>query len=196
MAIAPTGAAADAISGAPAEAFCNGNDMASTAAVVRIATGHPNTGSRLEDKIVGSAMSRAPALAPVPAPGASFRGKTHNAAMHGRHQQPFRRDPDYVERALLLWPRLARARLRRVADDPRRIAELVVRRTSQPYDAVLAMLTRQNPALAPRQDPTPEPRRDQSVSCGPRPPLDGAVTFRVLRTEEGSEVRIGSLTPR
>jgi len=53
----------------------------------------------------------------------------------------------YLERALLLWPRLDRAKIRRYADDPARIAEIVERRTSQPFDVILAMLTRQSPAL-------------------------------------------------
>jgi hypothetical protein len=49
---------------------------------------------------------------------------------------------------MLLWPRLDRARLRRVADDPARIAEIIERRTSQPYDSILAMLTRESPPLS------------------------------------------------
>ena len=47
----------------------------------------------------------------------------------------------YVERAMLLWPRLDGAKVRRVSDDPAAIAEIVKRRTSQPYDVILAMLT-------------------------------------------------------
>jgi hypothetical protein len=43
---------------------------------------------------------------------------------------------------MLLWPRLDRARIRKVAHDPARIAEIVEARTSQPYDVILAMLTR------------------------------------------------------
>ncbi len=45
---------------------------------------------------------------------------------------------------MLLWPRLDRARIRRVADNPGRIAEVVERRTSQPYAVILAMLTRKS----------------------------------------------------
>ena len=48
----------------------------------------------------------------------------------------------YLERAMLLWPRLDRTRLSRFADDPARIAQIVQERTSQPYDAILAMLTK------------------------------------------------------
>ena len=51
------------------------------------------------------------------------------------------RAPCYLERALLLWPRLDGAKVRRVSDDPAAIAEIVGRRTSQPYDVILAMLT-------------------------------------------------------
>jgi len=43
---------------------------------------------------------------------------------------------------MLLWPRLDRAKLRRIADNPARIAEMIERRTSQPYEVILAMLTR------------------------------------------------------
>ena len=48
----------------------------------------------------------------------------------------------YLERAMLLWPRLDRNRLSRYADDPARIAQIVQQRTSQPFDAILAMLTK------------------------------------------------------
>jgi hypothetical protein len=59
----------------------------------------------------------------------------------------------YVERAMLLWPRLDRAKLRRIAEDPSRIAEMVQRRTSQPYEAILAMLTRQtNVPISPTEE--------------------------------------------
>jgi hypothetical protein len=54
----------------------------------------------------------------------------------------------YLERAMILWPRLDRTRLRRAANDPVRIAAIVVRRTSQPFDVVLAMLTHQTVALS------------------------------------------------
>ena len=47
---------------------------------------------------------------------------------------------------MLLWPRLDRAKIRKVADNPARIAEIVAARTSQPYDVILAMLTRPTPA--------------------------------------------------
>ncbi len=54
-----------------------------------------------------------------------------------------RSDDMYVERALLLWPRLDRAKIRRYAGNPTRIAEIVERRTAQPFEVILAMLTRQ-----------------------------------------------------
>jgi hypothetical protein len=82
---------------------------------------------------------------------------------------------------MLLWPRLERAKLRRIADDPGRIAELVVRRTSQPYDVVLAMLTRQNPALAPAPD--------ESAGFPIRPANQDRVTLRIVRTE-ATDVRV------
>jgi hypothetical protein len=67
----------------------------------------------------------------------------------------------YLERAMLLWPRLDRARLSRLADDPARIAQMVQERTSQPHAAILAMLTRESSAQrAPMLDETgPDPTR-------------------------------------
>jgi hypothetical protein len=87
---------------------------------------------------------------------------------------------------MLLWPRLERSKLRRIADDPRRIAELVVRRTSQPYEAILAMLTRQNPALAPVSD---DSARLEAVAAKP------GVTLRIVHSEEGSEIRVTEVMP-
>ncbi len=52
------------------------------------------------------------------------------------------RPATYAERALLLWPRLDRERLRRTHDDPVKIARLVARRTSLSVDEVLVLLTR------------------------------------------------------
>lgn len=93
----------------------------------------------------------------------------------------------YFERALLLWPRLDRAKIRRVAADPGRIAEIVERRTSQPYAVILAMLTRQSAMPA----PTPVAPHD----------FDGArkdgrrVGLRIVRDEEGTTIQIQDLVP-
>jgi hypothetical protein len=85
----------------------------------------------------------------------------------------------HVERALLLWPRLDRARLRKLGDDPVRIAQMVARRSSQPYDVILAMLTRACPALSvPRAEPEPQGARSY-----------GRGALRVVRTEEAAEIR-------
>lgn len=46
----------------------------------------------------------------------------------------------YYERALSIWPRLDRRALSRCACDPRRIAGVVARRTSLPFDAILALI--------------------------------------------------------
>jgi hypothetical protein len=46
----------------------------------------------------------------------------------------------YRAAALLVWPRLDRARLRRCGDDPHRIVRLVERRTGAGPEAILAML--------------------------------------------------------
>lgn len=47
----------------------------------------------------------------------------------------------YTERALLIWPRLDRDRLRRTHDDPLKIARLVARRTTLSLDEIVALLT-------------------------------------------------------
>ena len=86
---------------------------------------------------------------------------------------------------MLLWPRLDRARLRRVGDNPRRIAEIVGQRTSQPFEVILAMLTRQSPAF----NPTAEPSGSfDSV----RP--ESRVALRIVRSEEGS-ISVQDLLP-
>lgn len=95
-------------------------------------------------------MSRAHAVAPVRGELTLVRAsrrtpKKPGPRAVGRHERPV--TTDYLERAMLLWPRLDKAKLRRVADDPGRIAEVVQRRTAQPYEAILAMLTRQSRAL-------------------------------------------------
>ena len=45
------------------------------------------------------------------------------------------------KRALVLWPRLDRAALRRCKNDAHRVAALVARRTTMPPEAILNMLT-------------------------------------------------------
>lgn len=44
-------------------------------------------------------------------------------------------------RALLVWPRLDAAALRRCNGDPERVAALVARRSSLPREAILGILT-------------------------------------------------------
>jgi hypothetical protein len=62
---------------------------------------------------------------------------------------------------MLLWPRLNRAQIRRYADDPARIAEIVEGRTSQPYEVILAMLTRQPSTCEPVARPSQRKGRNQ-----------------------------------
>ncbi len=95
-------------------------------------------------------MSRAHAVAPLQGSGSSC----HPTSQTARRVLPLAgARPDgpttscYVERAMLLWPRLDRTRLRRVADNPARMAEIIERRTSQPFDVILAMLTNQTDRL-------------------------------------------------
>ena len=49
---------------------------------------------------------------------------------------------EHARRALSLWPRLARRRLRRCHDDPNRIAVLVADRTALPYESIVKLLVK------------------------------------------------------
>lgn len=132
-------------------------------------------------------MSRAHALAPDSTPGPSSLRPSPDGAKPRHAPRDAAKDSYYVERALLLWPRLQRAKLRKVGDDPARIAELVVRRTSQPYDAVLAMITRQSPAFA------PAPAEDlAALVVRPKAPR---VALRIVRTPDAGEIRIHKILP-
>lgn len=93
----------------------------------------------------------------------------------------------YLERALLLWPRLDRAKIRKVADDPIRMAEVIERRTSQPFDAILAMLTKNVPALT--------SRTEESTGFDAAQPGTSHVALRIVRTEEGGGIRVQDLLP-
>ena len=88
---------------------------------------------------------------------------------------------------MLLWPRLDRARLRKIADNPGRIAELVERRTSQPYDVILAMLTRQSDRLISPAEQIAEfePGRTESTR----------VSLRIVHSGEGTPIEIQDLLP-
>lgn len=87
---------------------------------------------------------------------------------------------------MLLWPRMDRAKLRKVAANPGRIAELVERRTSQPYGVILAMLTRQSETLA---SPTEQsPGFDSGRS-------EARIALRIVRSEEGAKIEVQDLIP-
>ena len=123
-------------------------------------------------------MSRAHAVAPVRGDSVRSRASGHRVGKPG--PRAVGRDERqvgsvYVERAMLLWPRLDRAKLRRMADDPSRIAEMVQRRTSQPYEAILAMLTRQTHALI---SPT-----EQSSGFDSGGTDAARVTLRIVRSD-------------
>jgi soluble lytic murein transglycosylase-like protein len=101
-----------------------------------------------------------------------------------------RRAPDpktscYLERALLLWPRLDRSKIRRVANDPARIAEIVVKRTSQPYEVILAMLTRQSSSMQAAQEESPSFEHGR-----PETPRIG---LRIVRSGEGTSIEVQDL---
>jgi hypothetical protein len=86
---------------------------------------------------------------------------------------------------MLLWPRLDRAKIRKVANDPARIADIVERRTSQPYDVILAMLTRQaSPVSGPTEETSGfDPGRADSTR----------VALRIVRSDEGDPIRVQDL---
>jgi hypothetical protein len=74
------------------------------------------------------------------------------------------------------------AKVRRCADDPAGIAEIVERRTSQPYEVIIAMLTRQAPGLGGLGDQ--QPRTSPIVAAG------SPVALRVVRTAEGDMIEV------
>ena len=88
---------------------------------------------------------------------------------------------------MLLWPRLDRAKIRRVADNPARIAESVERRTSQPYDVILAMLTRQSVRLV---SPT-----EEAVGFDSGRADAARLALRIVRSEEGTQIEVQDLLP-
>jgi hypothetical protein len=88
---------------------------------------------------------------------------------------------------MLLWPRLDRSKLRKIADDPKRMAEVIEKRTSLPFDSIVAMLTRQNPALAAPSEGTAGFESSHADST--------RISLRIVRSEEGSEIRVQDLLP-
>jgi hypothetical protein len=139
---------------------------------------------------MGNAVSRAHAVAPFAGAEASFRGPSQGLRPPapravGRALRPT--TSRYLDRAMLLWPRLDRAKVRKVADNPERIAEIVERRTSQPYDVILAMLTRQPlPPTAPTDDlPAFASGRVETTRFA----------LRIVRSDEGNAIEVQDLLP-
>jgi len=135
-------------------------------------------------------MSRAHAVAPMVGADVPFRRPVQGVkppAPQGARRSEGAATKCYFERAMLLWPRLERAKIRRVSSDPCRIAEIVARRTKQPYDVILAMLTRQAPAIA---GPT------EKTTCFNAARVDAPrVALRIVRSEEGNEIQVQDLLP-
>ena len=134
-------------------------------------------------------MSRAHAVAPAGAI-VSYRGPAHVSRIlaPGVASRPRRpAESCYVERALLLWPRLDRARLRKVGAAPCRIAEMVERRTSQPYDVILAMLTRQSDQL--------NPQTEAAAGFAMRTSQPTRATLRLVRMDEGAGIEVHHRLP-
>jgi len=137
-------------------------------------------------------MSRAHAVAPMVGAEAPFRGPVQGVrpnAPRAARSAVRQATTSYLERAMLLWPRLDRAKIRRVAENPARIAEIVERRTSQPYDVILAMLTKQSPPLS------------TSTSTDETPDFDSGridpkrISLRIVRSEEGNAIEVEDLLP-
>lgn len=135
-------------------------------------------------------MSRAHAVAPMVGADAPFRGPVQGV------RPPVPRVPRrvvrpstscYLERAMLLWPRLDRAKIRKVADNPARIAEIVERRTSLPFDVILAMLTKPSPPLT---APT-----DDATGFESARPDSSRIALRIVRSEEGNAIQVQDLLP-
>lgn len=108
-------------------------------------------------------MSRAQGVATLTSATATFGAPRHDPVpVSPKSQAQDRsRTSSHLERAMLLWPRLNRAQIRRYADDPARIAEIVEARTSQPYEVILAMLTRQPSTCDPVERPVQRRGRNQ-----------------------------------
>ena len=135
-------------------------------------------------------MSRAHAVAPMVGAEAPFRGPVQRMRPPAPRVACRAVRPTtscYLERAMLLWPRLDRAKIRKVADNPTRIAEIVERRTSQPFDVILAMLTKQSPPLT---APTDEASGFDSGR------VDATrIALRIVRSEEGNAIQVQDLLP-
>ncbi len=86
---------------------------------------------------------------------------------------------------MLLWPRLDRAKLRRAADDPARLAGLIERRTSQPRDVIVAMLTGEAESLAARVDGSAD------FDSGRSEPA--RLALRVVRTHSDPRAKVRDL---
>jgi hypothetical protein len=86
---------------------------------------------------------------------------------------------------MLLWPRLDRAKLRKVADDPVRLAGLIERRTSQPHDVIVAMLTGEADSLAARANGSAD------FDSGRSEPA--RLTLRVVPADSDTRVKVRDL---
>jgi len=77
--------------------------------------------------------------------------------------------------------------IRKVADDPIKIAEIVRRRSSQPFDVILAMLTKQIEAVAVRAEAPNSFQSSYSESS--------RVSLRIVSREEGETIQVQDLLP-
>ncbi len=135
-------------------------------------------------------MSRAHAIAPMVGADAPYRVSMQSASAAGpktTHRALRPTTSPYLERAMLLWPRLDRSKIRKVADDPIKIAEIVRRRTSQPFDVILAMLTKQIEAVAVRAEAPNSFQSSYSESS--------RVSLRIVSREEGETIQVQDLLP-
>jgi hypothetical protein len=105
---------------------------------------------------------------------------------------------DFVSRALLLWPRLDRRRLRRIGEEPVKIARLVARRTNLSVETIHAMIVGRvgaaggtvrtvalrRPRLAPLGR-TPPDRGDAPAQGGLPTDRPGSGSLEAQRTNPG-----------
>lgn len=87
---------------------------------------------------------------------------------------------------MLLWPRLDRTKIRKVADNPERIAEIVEKRTSLPFETILTMLTRNSAPLSPTEEAS-------GFDAGRADP--SRIALRIVRSEEGNAIQVQDLLP-
>ena len=135
-------------------------------------------------------MLRAHAVTPAVGADAPFQGPTQSVrpAAPGVSRRTMPPSTScYLERAIVLWPRLDQSRIRKVADNPARMAEIIAQRTSLPHEAILAMLIKQSsPLTAPAEG---------ASSCASERADASRTALRIVGREEGNAIEVRDLVP-